>query len=122
MSRRSVLALATAIVFVVLVGYPVVTLAGGPPGFPSRSECSHGPEAGKPVAVVYGRFDEAGRAAAVLRRALAVGFKGTALEIDACGQWVVLLHNVPSVAVGDGIVKEAHPVGLSPKLELDPSS
>jgi hypothetical protein len=102
-----------------LLGYPVVTLAGGGARFPSRSDCAQRAQAGGPVAVVYGRVDDVDAASALLQRVLAVGFTGTELQFDACGQWAVLLHNVPSIAVGEEIVREAGTVGLHPTLELD---
>lgn len=120
-SRRTRLA-AAAIVLIPLLGYPALTLAEGAPHFPSRNDCVLRPQPDRPVAVVYGRFDKADAASALLTRVLAVGFKGTELRFDACGRWVVLYEHVPTSTVGSEIVKEANRVGLHPTLELDPSS
>lgn len=75
---------AVAIVLVPLLGYPLVTLAGGSPRFPSRQECVRSPVEGQPVDVVFGRFDDPELAAETRDRVVAVGFIGTeALRTDA---------------------------------------
>jgi hypothetical protein len=109
---------ASAIVLVPLVGYPLVTLASGPPRFPGPDECA--PEAieGQPVDLVFGRFDDPVTAATFRDRVLEVGFEGTEMIPDGCGRWKVVLANVPSVAIAREVQAEAATVDLAPTLEL----
>jgi hypothetical protein len=108
----------SAIVLVPLLGYPLVTLAGGAPRFPSPEECVHAPVDGQAVDVVFGRFDDPESAAAFQDRVLSVGFAGTEMLADGCGRWKVVLLNVPSIEIGRGVQAEAATVDLSPTLEL----
>ena len=116
------LALATAIVVVPLLGYPLVALAGGAPRFPSRDECVHPTAEGQPVDVVYGRFDDPAEATDFRDRVLAVGFAGTEALPDGCGRWEVVLEGVPTLEVARGVQAEARSVDLSPTLELGSAS
>ncbi len=111
-------AVAAAIVLVPLLGYPLVTLAGGSPRFPSPEECVRLPLEGKPVDLVFGRFDDPDSAVELRDRALSVGFIGTEALADGCGRWKVVLENVPTVAVAREIQEEAATVDLRPTLEL----
>ena len=113
------LAVAVAIVAVPLLGYPLVTLAGGSPPFP-RDECARPAVEGRPVEVVYGRFDHPDAAAEFLERVLGVGFQGTEVVFDGCGQWKVVLDGVPSVEIARELQAEAATVDLHPTMELDP--
>jgi hypothetical protein len=107
-----------AIVVVPLLGYPLVTLAGGSPRFPSREECVRPPVEGKPVDVIFGRFDDPELAAETRDRVVAVGFTGTEARPDGCGRWKVVLEDVPSLETSREIQAEAATVDLRPTLEL----
>ena len=107
-----------AIVLVPLLGYPLVTLAGGSPRFPSRDECVRSPVEGQPVDVVFGRFDDPEVAAETSDRVVAVGFIGTEALPDGCGRWKVVLEGVPSLETAREIQAEAATVDLRPTLEL----
>jgi hypothetical protein len=109
---------AAAIVLLPLLGYPLFTLAGGAPRFPTREECIHSPVAGQPVDVVFERFDDPDKAAAFRERVLAVGFSGTEMLADGCGRWKVVLQSVPTIEIAREVQAEAATVDLSPKLEL----
>lgn len=111
-----------AVVLVPLLAYPLATLAGGEPRWPSRAECVHRVVEGRPVAVVFGRVDDPLAADELRDRVLAVGFKGTKAVADGCGRWKVVLDGVPTVTVGRGILAEAQTVRLRPTLELDSGS
>lgn len=113
--------IAVGVVVVPLVVYPLVALAQGAPGFPTRSECIHPAVEGQPVAVVFGRFADPVSADRLRDRALSVGFQGTEALPDGCGRWKVLVAHVPDVTVGRGVQEEAQKVGLHPTLELDSS-
>lgn len=119
MSRRFA---AAAIVLVPLLAYPLSTLAGGLPRFPSRDECVRPAVDGQPVDVVYGRFDDPVSAAEHLERVLAVGFAGTEVLPDGCGRWKVVLEGVPRLEIARGVQEEARTVDLLPTLELGSSS
>lgn len=109
---------AVAIVLVPLLGYPLVTLAGGSPRFPSRQECVRSPVEGQPVDVVFGRFDDPELAAETRDRVVADGFIGTEALPDGCGRWRVVLEGVPSLEIAREIQTEAATVDLRPTLEL----
>jgi hypothetical protein len=115
--NRATLA-ATAIVLVPLLAYPLVTIAGGAPRFPTREECIHPPVDGQQVDVVFGRFDSPQAAAGVRDEVISVGFVGTGVLPDGCGRWKVVLDGVPSIDVGREIQDEAQTVDLHPTLEL----
>ena len=109
--------LAVAIVAVPLLAYPLITLAGGAPRFPTRGECVRPAVAGEPADVVYGRFDSLTAAEELRQHVVSVGFTGTEVLGDGCGRWKVLLLNVPSVEIAEQVRDEARTVGLDPKLE-----
>jgi hypothetical protein len=109
---------ATAIVVVPLLVYPLVTVAGGAPRFPSPAECVRPAVEGQPADVVYGRFDDPVTAVAFRDRVLSVGFAGTEMLGDGCGRWKVVLEDVPSLDIARGVQVEAASVDLSPTLEL----
>jgi hypothetical protein len=109
---------AVVIVLVPLLVYPVVTLAGGGPRWPTRSECVRPAVEGQPVEVVFGRADDPVSADQLRDKALSVGFKGTESVPDGCGRWKVVLQGVPSLDVAREVQDEAHTVGLRPTVEL----
>jgi len=110
-------ALVAGIVLVPLLGYPLVTLAGGSPRFPSHEECVRPLLEGEPVDLVFGRFDDPYSAVGLRDRVLAVGFIGTEALPDGCGRWRVVLESVPSIEVAREIQEEAATVDLRPTVE-----
>jgi len=104
-------------VVVAALVYPLAVVAGGAPSFPSRSDCVHVAHADGDLEVVFGYFDSEAQARPVLDKALAVGFKGTQIEPNACGQVKVAVHGIPTLAVGDQVMAEARKVGFRPTLE-----
>jgi hypothetical protein len=111
--------LVIAIAVIPLLVYPIVSIAGGGPRFPTRTECVHAAVDGQPVAVVWGRYDDLSEASEARDRVITVGFVGTEVQPDGCGLWKVELGGVPSVEVANEIVEEAETVDLHPTLELD---
>jgi hypothetical protein len=112
------LALATAIVVVPLVGYPLLTLTGGRPRFPTRAECAQGARPGnEPVEVVYGRFDDPVAANELLSRVVGLGFVGTELAFEPCGRWKVRYDSVASFEQALALAREAREAGLDPRVE-----
>ena len=109
---------AVVVVLVPLLAYPIVTLSGGAPRFPTRDECAHPAVEGAPVDIVYGRLDDPLEASRLRDRVVAVGFIGTEAVADGCGRWKVVLENVPSLEVAREVQEEAKGVDLSPTLEL----
>jgi hypothetical protein len=115
MTRRS--ALPVALVSVVALAYPLGVVAGGAPSFPSRADCIHRATADGDLEVVFGYSDSEAQAQALLTRVLAVGFKGSQIERNACGQVKVAVHGIPTLKVGGQVMTEARSVGLQPTLE-----
>lgn len=99
--------------------YPLVVLAGGSPHFPSRGECAQRPRGNDKIEAVFGRFRDRTAAVQARSRALKLGFKGLAVERDGCGYAKVVLHGVPSLAVGRELTVEAAHVGLRVMLERE---
>ncbi len=107
-----------AIVFAAVLAYPLAVLAPGGARFPSRSECIHPARRDDGnLEAVFGRFASQTAADPELARVLRLGFKGSRVEPDGCGYVKVVVHGIPTVAVGRGLVAEARGVGLHPTLE-----
>jgi hypothetical protein len=106
-----------AIVLAAVLVYPLAVVADGGPRFPSRAECVHRASADGALEVVFGRFDNANDASALLKRVLAAGFEGSQIEPDGCGLLKVAVHGIPTLKVGDEVLGEARSVGLEPTLE-----
>jgi hypothetical protein len=106
-----------AIVIAAALLYPVVVLAGGGARFPDRGECVRAAVDGAPIDAVFGRFDSQAAAEVRVRRAQELGFQGIRSEGDGCGRLKVVVHGVPSLAVGRELVQEARRVGLAVTLE-----
>jgi len=110
-------ALVVAIVVVPLTVYPLITVAGGSPRFPDRSECVHDAVDGSPVDIVYGRFDSPTDAEGLRDRVVDTGFTGTEALPDGCGRFEVVYENVPSLDVARQVQEEARKAGFEPTLE-----
>lgn len=115
MTRRH--ALVVAIVVLPLLLYPLVTIAGGAPRFPDRSECVRAAVEGSPVDIVYGRFDSLADAEDLRTRVVATGFTGTDVLSDGCGRFKVVYENVASVDVAQQVQEEARKAGFESMLE-----
>jgi hypothetical protein len=115
---RARVLLVVGIVAVPLLAYPLVSVTGGVPRFPTRGECVHAPVDGQPVDVVWGRYDDPRDATEFRAHVVGVGFLGTEALPDGCGRWKVVLEDVPSLEVGREIAREAEAVDLHPTLEL----
>lgn len=115
---RKDVGIAAAIVLFPLLGYPIVTVARGPPRFPSPAECVRPAVDGRPVDLVFGRFDDPVRGGQLREYVLSVGFEGTEMLPDGCGRWRVVLLNVPSVDIARKVQAEAASVDLAPTLEV----
>ena len=105
------------VVALVVLAYPVATLAGGEPTFPTRSECVRPATTDGDIDAVFGYFDSESEAAAVRDHALEVGFTGTEMEWNACGLLRVAVGGIPTLAVGREFVEEAQGVGFDVALE-----
>jgi hypothetical protein len=103
-----------------MVGFSSFRLPGGPPPFPSRTECERAPSAGEPVRVVFGYARSYPQANVLREHALEAGFETTEVARDGCGRLRVFVESVPSVAAGDQLVTRARAAGLEPTLERDP--
>ena len=118
-SRRPPLWLVIGIAAIPLLLYPLASVVGGAPRFPSRDDCVRPAVEGQPVDLVYGRFDSPYEAQKFLEeRVLASGFQGTEMLPDDCGRWRVVLTGVPSIEIAEEVRAEARTVELDPHLEL----
>ena len=100
-----------------MLAYPLATLAGGGPEFPSTADCARPAVDGAPIEAVFGHFETEAEANEVLERALAVGFIGTELRLDACGRVKVVLDDIPSLEVGQEFAEQARGAGFEVTLE-----
>jgi hypothetical protein len=109
---------AAAIVVVVLLGYPLVTLAGGAPRFPTRGECARPATTDDPsLEVVYGRFDDRLAAETLLAEVTEVGFIGAELELDGCGRWKVSYDAIESSEQGEALAEQVRNAGFDARVE-----
>lgn len=112
--------LAAAIVVLALAGYPLATLAGGAPRFPSRDECVvEASEASPDVQVVYGRLDDPVRAEELLAELDRVGFVGASVELDACGRWKVAYEAVDSYDQAGALAQQVRDAGFQATVEVE---
>lgn len=113
-------AVAVAIVLVPLLGYPLVTLAGGAPQFPSEQACGRPATASDPlVDVVYGRLETRETADALLEQVLGIGFTGAEVELDGCGRWKVFYDPIESLDQGEALVEQARAAGFDARVEIE---
>lgn len=112
--------LAAAIVVLSLVGYPLATLAGGTPRFPSRDDCVvEATEASPDVQVVYGRFDAPAPAEELLAELDRVGLVGANVELDGCGRWKVAYEAVDSYDQARALAQQVRDAGFQAAVELE---
>ena len=114
MSRRL---LPILLVLAAAIAYPVGIVSGGAPHFPQRSDCVHLATKDGEIDAVFGRFDKRSDAVARLRVVLGRGFTGSKIEGDGCGRLKVVVHGIPTLAVGRELAAEARKVGLGVTLE-----
>lgn len=116
--RRELLA-ATAIVVVPLLAYPLLSVSGGAPRFPTRDECVVVATGDAPdLDVVYGRFEDLAAAEDLLAEVTRVGFVGAEIEIDACGRWKVFYDGIPSYVQGDELARQVREAGFEAQVEV----
>jgi hypothetical protein len=112
--------LATAIIVVPLLAYPLVAAGGA--RFPSTDDCvrlaSEG-ETGE-LDLVFGRRDTVAEAEALLERVRGVGYVDAELQGDGCLRWKVLYDGIESYEQGASSAEQAHRAGLEARLELEP--
>ncbi|MDP9223999.1 MAG: hypothetical protein M3P18_09100 [Actinomycetota bacterium] len=106
-----------ALVLVAGIGYPVGIVSGGTPHFPKRSDCVDLATKDGEIEAVFGRFDKRAEAAARLELVIGRGFKGSEIQGDGCGRIKVVLHGIPTLAVGRALAAEARSEGLNVTLE-----
>ena len=112
---------AVAIVLVPLLGYPLVTLAGGSPRFPSEEECGRLATDDDPsFDVVYARLRRPVRPRRHCSIAsLAIGFTGAELELDGCGRWKVFYDSIDSLEQGEASPSRCAPPGFEARVEVE---
>jgi hypothetical protein len=106
-----------ALVLAAAIAYPVGIVSGGAPHFPERSDCVNLATRDGQIDAVFGRFDKRSDAVAKLRVVLGRGFTGSKVEGDGCGRLKVVVHGIPTLAVGRELATEARKVGLEVALE-----
>ena len=117
MSTRSRIA-AVAIVLVAVLGYPLVTLVGGAPRFPTRDECARAATAStEDVQVVYARLDDPVAAEELLRELDRVGFVGASVDFDACGRWKVSYAALESFEQAEALAAQVRDAGFEARVE-----
>lgn len=114
--RRRTLAPA-ALVATAVLAYPLASLAGGGPRFPSAADCAQPATRDGDIDAVFGSFASERQALRLRDRALRAGFQGIAAERDACGRVEVAVHGIPTLAVGRALVQEARSAGFRVRLE-----
>jgi hypothetical protein len=106
-----------ALVLAAGIGYPAGIVSGGTPHFPKRSDCVDLATKNGEIEAVFGRFDKRADAAARLELVLGRGFTDSEIEGDGCGRMKVVLHGIPSLAVGRELAAEARSEGFNVTLE-----
>ncbi len=108
------------VVAVAALGYPLLVLVfSGTPSFPSRTDCAVAPTGEGEYQVVFGYRDSELEAIELRDQALAVGFQGTEIARDGCGRVRVAVDDIPSIEVGEEVIREARTVDLDPTLEQE---
>ncbi len=96
------------------------SLSRARPDFPSRTDCTLPPTGEGELQVVFGYRDSEIEALELRDRVLAVGFLGTEIARDGCGRVRVAVDDVPSLEVGEEVIRRGATVGLEPTLEQEP--
>lgn len=102
---------------VLALAYPLATVAGGGPRFPTREECVHPATHDGPIDAVFGYVDTEAEANALRDRAVASGFQGTEVAWNGCGRVRVAVGGIPTLEVGREFIAEARSVGFEVTLE-----
>ena len=117
---RGRVALATAIVVVPLLGYPLFTITGGWPQFHSRGECARTAQADDDeFEVVYGRLDDPLAAETLLAELTGIGFVGAEVELDDCGRWKVSYTGIDSFEQGEALAEQVRGAGFDARVEVE---
>jgi hypothetical protein len=98
----------------------VVVAANGAPHFPTRHDCIHPATSDGNLDAVFMRFTTITAAQSLQRRVEQAGFQNVQVEGDGCGLFKVVLHGIPTLAVGRDFVHEAEGAGFHPTLEQTP--
>ena len=99
------------------LAYPIATLAGSGPDFPSRDDCVTPATSDGEIEAVFGYFESEPEAVPVRDRALEVGFVGTQLVWNGCGLVRVSVGGIPTLEVGREFAEQAREAGLPVTLE-----
>ena len=106
-----------AIVVLAAVAYPLVSLAGGAPSFPSREDCVRPATRDGDIHAVFGYLDSEQGARRLQESAVGAGFTGVSYERNACGRTRVFLPGIPTLAVGREFAEQAQGAGFEVTLE-----
>jgi hypothetical protein len=104
------------------VGYSGYRLPGGPPRFPSASDCVLRPVEGDQVRVVLGYTSSYQDAFALRSRGEVVGLGTARVSQDGCGRLRVFVGGLPSLASGEQLVARARARQIDATIERDPGS
>ena len=121
MNRAAARWVATAIVAVPLLAYPLA-LRADRARFPSAADCVRKAAPGETadLDLVFGRRSTPDEAEQLLTRVRGVGYVDAEVRPDGCGRWKVLYDGIESYAQGASSAAEAHGAGLEAWLELQP--
>jgi hypothetical protein len=119
MTQRRLRHAAAAIVAVPLLAYPLIALAGGAPGFPSRDDCVHLPSGDETeqLEVVYGRLSDPVVAEDLLAELTGTGFVGAEIQLDDCGRWKVSYDAIESREQGEALAEQVRSAGFAARVE-----
>lgn len=112
-----VLAAALAYPASMVVGYSGQTLPGGPPRFPSESDCVVKPVPGKKVRLVVGYADSYTEANELRALAAAAGIRDVRTSQDGCGRLRVYVDAFPTIAAALPLLGKARAAELEATLE-----
>jgi hypothetical protein len=109
-----------AIIAVPLLAYPLLAVAGGAPGFPSREDCVQLPtgDTSQPLEVVYGRLGDPVAAEALLAEITGRGFVGAEIRFDDCGRWKVSYDAIESREQGEALAEQVRAEGFAARVEV----
>jgi hypothetical protein len=109
-----------AIVAAPLLAYPLIAVAGGAPGFPSREDCVDLPsgDESESLEVVYGRLTDPVAAEGLLAEITGRGFVGAEIEFDHCGRWKVSYDAIESREQGEALAEQVRAAGFTARVEV----